>query len=174
MCWDLPPCTASALARCSLPAGVFGPPADRDEALAVLRRAATPASTTSTPRSTTGRTSANELIREALHPYPDGLALVSKVGAAATTRAAGCRGTGRTAAAGIEDNLRSLGTGQLAVVNLRLIDGAPPDQLFDEQLAAMVQAREDGLIGGVGLSNVTLGQLRHALAAPGSPACRTR
>ncbi|MGB6457321.1 MAG: methyltransferase domain-containing protein [Streptosporangiaceae bacterium] len=56
---------------------------------------------------------------------------------------------------GIEDNLRSLDVGHLAAVNLRLMDAAEPGQRFDDQLAAMVKARDDGLIGGVGLSNVT-------------------
>jgi hypothetical protein len=56
---------------------------------------------------------------------------------------------------GIEDNLRSLAVDRLTVVNLRLMDGAPPGQYFDDQLAAMVAAREDGLIGGIGLSNIT-------------------
>jgi pyridoxine 4-dehydrogenase len=68
---------------------------------------------------------------------------------------------------GIEDNLRSLAVDQLTVVNLRLIDGAPPDPYFGDQLAAMVAAREDGedgLIGGMGLSDITPGHLRRALA----------
>jgi pyridoxine 4-dehydrogenase len=53
---------------------------------------------------------------------------------------------------GIEDNLRSLGLGveQLAAVNLRLMDDAAPGQRFDDQLAAMIQARDEGLIGGLG------------------------
>jgi aryl-alcohol dehydrogenase-like predicted oxidoreductase len=65
---------------------------------------------------------------------------------------------------GIEDNLRSLAVDHLTVVNLRLMDGAPPGQYFDDQLAAMVAAREDGLIGGIGVSNITPGHLRRALA----------
>jgi aryl-alcohol dehydrogenase-like predicted oxidoreductase len=65
---------------------------------------------------------------------------------------------------GIEDNLRSLATDRLTVVNLRLMDDAAPGPYFDDQLAAMVAAREDGLIGGIGLSNVTPGHLRRALA----------
>jgi len=65
---------------------------------------------------------------------------------------------------GIEDNLRSLAVDRLTVVNLRLVDDAPPGQYFDDQLAAMVAAREDGLIGGIGLSNITPGHLRRALA----------
>ena len=106
---------------------------------------------------------ANELIREALHPYPDNLALVSKVGAR-RDRAGGWLpySDPDQLRAGIEDNLRSLGVGQLAVVNLR-VTGGEPDRRFDDQLAAMIQAREDGLIGGVGLSNVTLERLRRAL-----------
>src|SRR6266536_2581447 len=65
---------------------------------------------------------------------------------------------------GIEDNLRSLAVGHLAAVNLRLMDDAEPDQRFDDQLAAMVKARDNGLIGGVGLSNVTRDHLLHALS----------
>ena len=106
---------------------------------------------------------ASELIREALHPYPDNLALVSKVGAR-RDQAGGwlpCSDPDQLRA-GIEDNLRSLGVGQLAAVNLR-VTGDEPDRRFDDQLAAMIQAREDGLIGGVGLSNITLERLRRAL-----------
>lgn len=65
---------------------------------------------------------------------------------------------------GIEDNLRSLGVEQLAAVNLRVMVDATPDERFDDQLAAMIQARDEGLIGGVGLSNVTREQLLRALA----------
>ena len=65
---------------------------------------------------------------------------------------------------GIEDNLRSLAVDHVTVVNLRLMDDAAPGQFFDDQLAAMVAAREDGLIGGIGLSNVTPGHLGRALA----------
>ena len=66
--------------------------------------------------------------------------------------------------AGIEDNLRSLRVDRLAAVNLRMPDPtALPDARFDEQLAAMNQARDDGLIEGVGLSNVSRAQLEHAL-----------
>jgi aryl-alcohol dehydrogenase-like predicted oxidoreductase len=66
---------------------------------------------------------------------------------------------------GIEDNLRSLGLGveQLAAVNLRLMDEAAPGQRFDDQLAAMIQARDEGLIGGLGLSNITREHLLRAL-----------
>jgi aryl-alcohol dehydrogenase-like predicted oxidoreductase len=107
---------------------------------------------------------ANELIREALYPYPDTLALVSKVGA----RRDGSGGwllydEPDQLRRGIEDNLRSLGVEQLAAVNLRLMDDATLDQRFDDQLGAMIQARDEGLIGGVGLSNVTREHLLRAL-----------
>jgi aryl-alcohol dehydrogenase-like predicted oxidoreductase len=146
--------------------GVFGPPRDRDEALAVLRRAVGLGVDHIDTAQFYGPDVANELIRAALHPYPDDLALVSKVGARRDESggwlAADEPGQLRQA---IEDNLRSLGVEQLAVVNLRLTDGAAPDQRFDDQLAAMIQAREDGLIGGVGLSNVTLDHLLRALGS---------
>jgi pyridoxine 4-dehydrogenase len=61
---------------------------------------------------------------------------------------------------GIEDNLRSLAVDHLAVVNLRLMDDERPDHRFEDQLAAMVKARDDGLIGGIGLSSVSLDHLR--------------
>ena len=144
--------------------GVFGPPRDRDEALAVLRRAVELGVDHIDTAQYYGPDVANELIREALYPYPDTLALVSKVGAR-RDEAGGWLPYHEPdeLRRGIEDNLRSLGAGQLAAVNLRLMDDAKPDQRFDDQLAAMVQARDDGLIGGVGLSNVTLEHLLYAL-----------
>jgi aryl-alcohol dehydrogenase-like predicted oxidoreductase len=144
--------------------GVFGPPRDRAGALAVLRRAVELGVDHIDTAQYYGPGVANELIREALHPYPGTLALVSKVGAR-RDEAGGwlpCDEPGQLRR-GIEDNLRSLGTERLAAVNLRLMDGAAPDQRFDDQLAAMIQARDDGLIGGVGLSNITLDHLLHAL-----------
>jgi pyridoxine 4-dehydrogenase len=144
--------------------GVFGPPRDREQALTVLRRAVELGVDHIDTAQYYGPAVANELIREALYPYPDNLALVSKVG-------------GRRDESGgwlpynepdqlrraIEDNLRTLGVEQLAAVNLRLMDDATPDGRFDDQLTAMIQAREDGLIGGVGLSNITVEQLLRAL-----------
>jgi diketogulonate reductase-like aldo/keto reductase len=65
---------------------------------------------------------------------------------------------------GIQDNLHSLRIGQLGAVNLRLAGGGRVDARFDDQLVAMVAARDEGLIAGVGVSNVSLDQLRHAAA----------
>jgi pyridoxine 4-dehydrogenase len=144
--------------------GVFGPPRDRNEALAVLRRAGELGVDHIDTAQYYGPDVANELIRAALFPYPDTLALVSKVGARRDESGGWLPySEPHELRRGIEDNLRSLGTGQLAAVNLRVMDGAAPGQRFDDQLAAMIQAREEGLIGGVGLSNVTREQLLHAL-----------
>jgi pyridoxine 4-dehydrogenase len=144
--------------------GAFGPPRDRDEALAVLRRAVELGVDHIDTAQFYGPNVTNELIREALYPYPPNLALVSKVGAR------------RDDAGGwlplvdpadfrrdIEANLRTLGVDQLAVVNLRLVDSDGPDQRFDELLSVMIAARDEGLIGGIGLSNITHEHLLHAL-----------
>jgi aryl-alcohol dehydrogenase-like predicted oxidoreductase len=144
--------------------GAFGPPRDRDEALAVLRRAVELGVNHIDTAHFYGPNVSNELIREALHPYPPDLALVSKVGAR------------RDDAGGwvplldpadfrsdIEANLRTLGVDQLAVVNLRLVDSDRPDEHFDELLSVMIAARDEGLIGGIGLSNVTREHLLHAV-----------
>ena len=141
----------------------------RMPALAVLRRAVELGVDHIDTAQYYGPDVANELIREALYPDSGTLALVNKVGA----RRDGSGGwlpydEPDQLRHGIEDNLRSLGAGQLAAVNLRLVDGAAePDQRFDDQLAAMVQARDEGLIGGVGLSNVTREHLLHALEHTG-------
>jgi pyridoxine 4-dehydrogenase len=144
--------------------GVFGPPRDRDEALAVLRRGAELGVDHIDTAQYYGPGVANELIRAALFPYPGTLALVSKIGARRDA-SGGWLPYSEPAQLrrGIEDNLRTLGADQLAAVNLRLTDGTPPGQRFDDQLAAMVQARDDGLIGGIGLSNATREHLLHAL-----------
>ena len=144
--------------------GVFGPPRDRPEALAVLRRAVELGVDHIDTSQYYGPDVANELIREALYPYPGNLALVSKVGARRDESGGWLRyDEPDELRKGIEDNLSSLGTGQLAAVNLRLIDGAAPDQRFDDQLGAMITARDEGLIGGVGLSNVSHAHLLRAL-----------
>ena len=144
--------------------GVFGPPRDRPEALAVLRRAVELGVDHIDTSQYYGPDVANELIREALYPYPGNLALVSKVGARRDESGGWLRyDEPDELRKGIEDNLSSLGTGQLAAVNLRLTDGAAPDQRFDDQLGAMITARDEGLIGGVGLSNVSHAHLLRAL-----------
>jgi pyridoxine 4-dehydrogenase len=145
--------------------GVFGPPANRDEAISVLRRAVELGVDHIDTAEYYGPHVANELIRAALHPYPEGLALVSKVGARRDASGGVLRyDQPDQLRQGIEENLRSLAVDHLAAVNLRLMDAARPDQFFDDQLGAMVKAREDGIIGGIGLSNITREHLLHALA----------
>jgi aryl-alcohol dehydrogenase-like predicted oxidoreductase len=139
--------------------GAFGPPKDRTEAVAVLRRAVELGVDHIDTAQYYGPDVVNELIREALYPYPEGLTLVSKVGAERDR-------DGRwlpalkpeQLRAGVQDNLRSLGVDRLAVVNLRLMDDAP----FDEQLDAMIALRDEGLIAEIGLSNVSLDNLELA------------
>src|SRR5580658_6506643 len=138
------------------PWAVNAPP-DRAAAIGVLREAVTLGIDHIDTAQYYGPDIVNDLIREALYPYPRELAIVSKVG---DFRDAGH--DARQLRQGIEDNLRSLRTGQLAAVNLRLPSPGRADARFDDQLAAMVRARDEGLIAGVGLSNVSLDQLRHA------------
>jgi aryl-alcohol dehydrogenase-like predicted oxidoreductase len=106
----------------------------------------------------------NELIREALYPYPPELVLVSKVGAR-RDQAGGIFAYDDPAQlrSGIEDNLRTLRVDSLPVVNLRLMRSRGPDTFFEDQLAAMIASRDDGLIGAVGLSNITVSHLTFAL-----------
>jgi pyridoxine 4-dehydrogenase len=146
--------------------GVFGPPRDRDEALRVLLAAAAAGVNHIDTAQFYGAGTVNELIREALYPYPDGLAIVSKVGAGRDAGGTLLRSwEARELRQGIEDNLRTLGTGRLAVVNLRVMDPSEtPGRRFDAQLAVLAQAREEGLIDGIGLSNVSRAQLLRAVA----------
>ena len=142
----------------------FGPPRDRDEALAVLRRAVELGVNHIDTAQFYGPAVANELIRAALHPYPQNLALVSKVGGRRDDKGAWVpAGAPTELSRDIETNLRSLGVERLAVVNLRVFESDGPDQEFDDQLSAMIEARDRGLIGGVGLSNVNREHLLHAV-----------
>jgi aryl-alcohol dehydrogenase-like predicted oxidoreductase len=143
---------------------VFGLPKDRAEAVALVREAVERGIDHIDTAQYYGPDVVNELIREALYPYPPDLVIVSKVGAARDAHA------GIFAAdspielrRGIEDNLRTLRVDTIPVVNLRLMRNTGPDAYFDDQLAAMIAARDDGLIAAIGLSNITLEHLMHAL-----------
>jgi pyridoxine 4-dehydrogenase len=144
--------------------GLQGRPLDRGEALAVLRAAIDAGVDHIDTAQFYGPGLANELIREALFPYPKGLALVSKVGARRDE-------SGHMMLwddpdqlrAGIEENLATLGVEQLTAVNLRLIENAVPDARFIDQLGALTAARDEGLIAGVGISNVSLAHLQRAV-----------
>jgi pyridoxine 4-dehydrogenase len=140
---------------------VFGPPRNHQNAVDVLRYAVRAGVNHIDTAQFYGPDVANELIRDALFPYPEELVLVSKVGARRDA-------SGGIHAAqspeqlreGVLANLDSLQLDQVPVVNLRRHPeaGVP----FDEQVAAMVAMRDEGLIGGVGLSNVTLEEYRAA------------
>lgn len=140
---------------------------DRDTALAILRRAVELGVNhldTSNYYARDG-VAANELIRAALHPYPDDLVIVTKVGAliegpdialaAGEERGLTPDGLRR----GVEANLRSLGVDRLDVVNLRMSDG---DTNFEAALETLVSLREEGLIRHLGVSNVTSAQVARA------------
>ncbi len=133
--------------------GVFGPPKDRDAAIAVLRRVIEAGVNHIDTAQFYGPDVANELIHSALFPYPEDLVLVSKVGGARNDEGHWIEAQRPVdLRAGILANLASLELEQIPVVNLRRHpDGDVP---FAEQLDAMIAFREEGLIGAIGLSNV--------------------
>jgi pyridoxine 4-dehydrogenase len=144
--------------------GVYGPPRDRDEAIAVLRAAVDAGVDHIDTAQYYGPGVVNELIREALHPYPDGLALVSKVAARRDDSGAVLPyDDPDQLLSGIHENLTTLGVERLTAVNLRVLDKAIPDARFVDQLGALVTARDQGLIGGIGISNVSHAHLMRAL-----------
>jgi len=151
---------------------VSGPPRDRATALAVLRRAVELGVNHLDTAQFYGPDVANELIHAALYPYPEHLVLVSKVGAERDAQGGWIPAQRpEQLRAGVEANLRSLAVERLDVVNLRLLDAAEDGEAgdqgidLDSQLAEMASLRDDGKIGGIGISNVTLDQLRQALPA---------
>jgi aryl-alcohol dehydrogenase-like predicted oxidoreductase len=149
--------------------GVIGPPRDHAEAIAVLRRAVELGVDHIDTAQFYGPDVSNELIREALHPYPEDLALVSKVGAFRDDRGGWLPGQRpEQLRSAVETNLKSLGTERLAAVNLRLMadHDLPADQQvpLEAQLAEMVRLREQGKIAGVGISTATHAQVEQAIA----------
>jgi pyridoxine 4-dehydrogenase len=144
--------------------GVFGPPKDRSAALAVLREAVASGVNHIDTSDFYGPHVTNQLIREALHPYPDDLVIVTKVGAR--------RGADKSwipalshqeLIDGIHDNLKNLGLDILDVVNLRVGGLTEPSEgSIEEPLAALVELKGDGFIRHIGLSNVTPIQLKQA------------
>ena len=150
--------------------GVMGPPRDHDEAIRVLRRAVEAGVNHIDTAEFYGPRVSNELIREALHPYPEDLLLVSKVGAERDD-AGNFRPAQRPEQlrADVQENLRTLGADHLGAVNLRLLeDGDAEGRVpLADQLAEMVAMREEGLIEGVGISTAGLPEVEQAIQTAG-------
>jgi pyridoxine 4-dehydrogenase len=145
--------------------GVFGPPKDRKVALAVLREAVASGVNHIDTSDFYGPHVTNQLIREALHPYPDNLVIVTKVGAVRGDDASwnpAISPADLTRA--VHDNLRNLGVDALDVVNLRLMGRGhgPSEGSLQEPFAALAELQRQGLIRHLGLSNVTSAQVGEA------------
>ncbi|MFC6161783.1 oxidoreductase [Kribbella jiaozuonensis] len=146
--------------------GVFGPPKDRDQAIAVLREAVDLGVTHIDTSDFYGPVVVNELIKEALYPYPAGLHLVTKVGARR-----GDDGSWNISQdpddlkAQVHENLEHLGLDVLDVVNLRTPahDGGSEEPIA-KAFTALVELQQEGLIKHLGLSGVTITQIREAQA----------
>jgi pyridoxine 4-dehydrogenase len=146
--------------------GVFGPPKDRDEAIAVLRTAVDLGVTHIDTSDFYGPAVVNELIRQALHPYPEDLHLVTKVGARRDSKGAWLPALEpESLRQQVKDNLGRLGLDALDVVNLRVGDvEGPRSAPLAEEFGVLAELREQGLIRHLGLSNVTSDQLTQAQA----------
>jgi aryl-alcohol dehydrogenase-like predicted oxidoreductase len=142
--------------------GVFGPPSDRDGALAVLREAVESGVDHIDTSDFYGPHITNQLIREALHPYSDDLVIVTKVGAVR-----GPKGEWHPAfsagelTSAVHDNLRNLGKDVLDVVNLRAMFDVhgPAEGSIEGPLSTLAELQQKGLIRHIGLSNVTATQI---------------
>jgi pyridoxine 4-dehydrogenase len=145
--------------------GVFGPPRDRDQALAVLRGAVEMGITHIDTSDFYGPVIVNELIREALYPYPADLRIVTKVGARR-----GADGSWRPSlepadlVAQVRENLAHLGVDVLDVVNLRLSAHGTGREPVAEQFGALAELQKEGLIRHLGLSEASDAQLTEAQA----------
>ena len=144
--------------------GVFGPPKDRDAALAVLREAIESGVNHIDTSDFYGPHITNQLIRDALHPYPDDLVIVTKVGARRRADKSWIPALSRQELIdGVHDNLKNLGLDILDVVNLRVGGLAEPfEESIEEPLTVLTELKRQGLIRHIGLSNVTPTQLEEA------------
>jgi pyridoxine 4-dehydrogenase len=147
--------------------GVFGPPKDPDQARAVLREAVASGVDHIDTSDFYGPYVVNQLIREALHPYPDGLTIVTKVGAVRGADASWNPAQSPVElTSAVHDNLRNLGVDVLDVVNLRITGAvhAPSEASIAERFEALAALQGQGLIRHLGLSNVTSAQVAEARA----------
>jgi pyridoxine 4-dehydrogenase len=144
--------------------GVFGPPRDPDGARAVLRRAIELGVDHIDTSQYYGPDVVNDLIREALHPYPENLKLVTKVGARRDDQGAWLPAQRpEELRSGVEDNLRSLRVERMDLVNLRLMDREASGDLLAEQLGALEDLRREGKLDLIGISEAGVDAVRHAM-----------
>ncbi|MFT8784750.1 aldo/keto reductase family oxidoreductase [Gluconobacter oxydans] len=145
--------------------GVFGPPRDREAAIAVLRAAVEAGVNHIDTSDFYGPHVTNQIIREALQPYGDDLVIVTKVGAVRGEDASWQPAqSAEDLTRAVHDNLRNLGLDRLEVVNLRLMGDifAPKEGSLAEPFSALSALREQGLIRHLGLSNATAAQVAEA------------
>jgi aryl-alcohol dehydrogenase-like predicted oxidoreductase len=145
--------------------GVFGPPRDRAEAIAVLREAVESGVNHIDTSDFYGPHVTNEIIREALHPYASDLLIVTKVGASRGADASWKPAFSRAELTqAVHDNLRNLGLDVVDVVNLRAMFDVhgPAEGSLDEALDVLADLKQQGLIRHIGLSNVTAKQIEDA------------
>lgn len=145
---------------------VWGPPRDVPGAIAVLREAVALGVNHIDTSDYYGPHVTNQLIKQALHPYPDDLTIVTKVGARRGSDGSWPHARSRQEIIdAVHDNLRNLGLEALDVVNLRLGGFAEPtDEPFEEPLTALAELKQQGLIRHIGLSTVSAEQLAEAQA----------
>jgi len=145
--------------------GVWGPPADPDAAVAVLREAVAAGVNHIDTSDYYGPHVTNQIIRQALHPYPAGLVIVTKLGARRPPDKSWQPAvSAQDLIAGVEDNLRNLGLDALDIVNYRVMGSGhgPEEGSIAEQVTVLADLRRKGLIRNVGLSNVTAAQVAEA------------
>jgi pyridoxine 4-dehydrogenase len=143
--------------------GVFGPPRDVDAAIAVLREAVALGINHIDTSDFYGPHITNQIVRQALHPYPEDLAIVTKVGARRPEDGSWVPAMSRQELTeAVHDNLRNLGVAAIDVVNLRMMGDKPAEGSLAEPLTVLAELQEQGLIRHIGLSNVTPKQLAEA------------
>jgi len=143
---------------------VWGPPRDVDAAIAVLREAIATGVNHIDTSDYYGPHVTNQIIRQALHPYPDDLVIVTKVGARRGDDKSWIHALSRQELIdAVHDNLRNLAVDQIDVVNLRVGGlSEPSDGTIEEPLTVLAELKRQGLIAHIGLSNVTPNQLAEA------------
>jgi aryl-alcohol dehydrogenase-like predicted oxidoreductase len=145
--------------------GVWGPPKDPDAAVAVLREAVAAGVNHIDTSDFYGPHVTNQIIRRALHPYPAGLVIVTKLGGRRPAdKSWQPASSPEELTSGVHDNLRNLGLDALDIVNFRVMGSGhgPDESSIAEQVTVLAELRREGLIRHIGLSNVSAAQVREA------------